>query len=76
MKKIIALLLQVILILSIAACSAVGANWNVQAAAESVTADVAAVIVSPLSVEYDSEDLKSQRGRKRDNPTEWEFNLL
>lgn len=59
MKKIIAILLQIILIFSIAACSAVGtvSGAESQTAAESVTTDIAAVIVSPMSVEYDSEDL-------------------
>jgi hypothetical protein len=59
MKKIIALLLQLTLIFALAACSAVGtaSGTTSQTAAESVTADAAAVVVSPLSVEYDSEDL-------------------
>jgi hypothetical protein len=59
MKKIIALLLQLTFIFAITACSVMGADSGTasQAAAESVTTDVAAVVVSPLSVEYDSEDL-------------------
>lgn len=60
MKKIIKFLLQSLLILTVAACSAMGTDSAAtsQAAAEVAAASVAAV-VSPVSVEYDSEDLNA-----------------
>ncbi len=59
MKKIINLFLQIILIFSIAACSAVGMDSGTisQTATDSVTANVSEIASSPLSVEYKSDDL-------------------
>lgn len=52
MKKIITLLLQIALIFSIAACSAVGTGSGTESQLSAESIDV-----SPLSVEYESEDL-------------------
>ena len=76
MKKIIALLLQVILILSIAACSAVGRFGDDPGCGGVGHSRCGGGHRQPVIGRVRQRGFESQHGRKRDNPTEWGFDFL